>query len=269
VIFALPLYDDNPIRRTPLATYVLIGVCVGACVGAFLWELGQNAQFVALQYGMIPARLFRYARLGPALNGIPPWATIFTSMFLHGGWLHLGGNMLFLWIFGNNVEDLLGRARYLLLYLGAGVAAALVQSLSSPHSHVPMIGASGAIAGVLGAYLMTYPRANVHTFVWIVIFFWIVTVPAWILLGLWFAMQLFSGLMVGPNSPGVAFWAHVGGFSAGIAIYLIVRPRLVHLMQPRRTPIWATAPPRMMTGRRTFYRGSVPDAGPRPPRRDR
>ncbi len=257
MIFALPLYDDNPIRRAPVVTYTLIGMCLGA----FLWQLAQDPDRVAFEFGMIPARLFHYGRLPPELETLPPWATIFTSMFLHGGWAHLGGNMLFLWIFGNNVEDLLGRGRYLLLYLGSGAAAALVQALSAPQSEVPMIGASGAIAGVLGAYLLTYPRANVHCFVWIVIFFWIVTVPAWILLGLWFAMQLLSGLNVGPDSPGVAFWAHIGGFGAGLIVYLFLRPRRVILLQSQKTPIWATAPPSALTGRRTFYRGSVPDAG--------
>jgi membrane associated rhomboid family serine protease len=259
VIFAIPLYDDNPIRRPPLVTYALIGMCVGA----FLWQLGQPARIVALQFGMVPALLFGYRELPEAIAIIPPWATLFTSMFLHGGWLHLAGNMLFLWIFGNNVEDLLGRGRYLVLYLGSGVSAALAQALPAAHSPIPMIGASGAIAGVLGAYLMIYPRANVHVFVWIVIFFWIVTVPAWILLGLWFAMQLLSGLAVAANSPGVAFWAHVGGFAAGIILFLLLRPRRVGLLQPQRTPIWATAPPSALIGRRTFHRGTVPDAGPR------
>jgi rhomboid family protein len=257
MIFALPLYDDNPIRRAPLVTYFLIGMCLGA----FLWQLGQNAEIVAYEYGMVPARLFGYARLTPELATIPAWATLFTSMFLHGGWLHLGGNMLFLWIFGNNVEDLLGRLRYLVLYLSSGVAAALVQALSSPSSHIPMIGASGAVAGVLGAYLVTYPRANVHCFVWIIIFFWIVTVPAWILLGLWFAGQLLGGLTLSPGSPGVAVWAHVGGFATGIFLFLVLRPHQVRLLQPQKTPVWATAPPRALSGRRTFHRGSVPDAG--------
>ncbi|HEV8679452.1 MAG TPA: rhomboid family intramembrane serine protease [Stellaceae bacterium] len=259
MIFALPLYDDNPIREAPVVTFALIGMCIGA----FLWQLGQDEETVAFQYGMVPAVLFGYAHLSPRLAAIPAWATIFTSMFLHGGWLHLGGNLLFLWIFGNNVEDLLGRVRYLLLYLSSGVAAALVQALSAPESHVPMLGASGAVAGVLGAYLMTYPRANVHCFVWIVIFFWIMTVPAWILLGLWFAMQLLSGLASDPDSPGVAFWAHVGGFATGIVLFLLLRPRRVSLLQPQRTPIWATVPPGALLGRRTFHRGSVPDAGPR------
>lgn len=259
MIFAIPLYDDNPIRRSPVVTYALIGMCIGA----FLWQLDQEPETVAFVFGMVPARLFHYARLPSEFAIIPPWATIFTSMFLHGGWLHLGGNMLFLWIFGNNVEDLVGRGRYLLLYLGSGAAAALVQALLMPHAEIPMIGASGAIAGVLGAYLITYPRSNVHTFVWIVIFFWIVTVPAWIMLGLWFLMQLVSGLAERPGSPGVAFWAHVGGFGTGIILYLLLRPRRVVLLQPQKTPMWAAVPPKALTGRRTFHRGSVPDAGQR------
>jgi membrane associated rhomboid family serine protease len=258
MIVAIPLYDDNPIRETPIVTYALIGMCVGA----FLWQLGQDAHLVALQYGMIPAVLLGYRDLPPSLAVLPAWATIFTSMFLHGGWFHLGGNMLFLWVFGNNIEDLLGRGRYLLLYLSSGVAAVLVQALMSPHSLVPMIGASGAIAGVLGAYLMTYPRANVHCFVWIILFFSIVAVPAWILLGLWFAMQLFSAVTTGPGAPGVAFWAHAGGFVVGILLFLLMRPRRVTLLQPQRTPNWATAPPSALgDGRRAFHRGSVPDAG--------
>ena len=260
MIFALPLYDDNPIRDAPLVTFALIGMCIGA----FLWQLSQNEAAVGLQYGMIPAVLFGYAHLAPGLAVIPPWATLFTSMFLHGGWAHLGGNVLFLWIFGNNIEDLLGRARFVLLYLASGVAAALIQALSAPHSHVPMVGASGAIAGVLGAYLMTYPRANVHCFVWLVIFFWIVTVPAWILLGLWFGMQLLSGLAASPDSPGVAFWAHVGGFATGIILFVVLRPRRVGLLQPQRTPIWARMPPGALVGRRTFHRGSVRGAGRHP-----
>jgi membrane associated rhomboid family serine protease len=259
VIFALPLYDDNPIREPPVVTYGLIGMCIGA----WLWQLGQPEEAVAYRFGMIPAVLFGYRELPPGLGAIPPWATIFTSMFLHGGWFHLGGNMLFLWIFGNNVEDLLGRARFILLYLSSGAAAALVQALSAKHAMIPMVGASGAVAGVLGAYLITYPRANVHCFVWIVVFFWVVTVPAWILLGFWFGMQLFSGVTTGPESPGVAFWAHVGGFVAGIMLFLLLRTRRVPLLQPQRTPIWATVPPSALIGRRTFHRGSVPDAGGR------
>ena len=272
MIFALPLYDDNPIERLPLVTYILIGMCIGA----FLWQLGQDPEVVAYQFGMVPAVLFGYRELPPALAIIPPLATLVTSMFLHGGWGHLGGNMLFLWIFGNNVEDLLGRGRFVVLYLGSGVVAALMQALSATHSQVPMLGASGAIAGVLGAYLMTYPRANVHCLVWVVIFFWIVTVPAWILLGLWFAMQLISGLAAGPTAPGdiaadqklaydlQEFFQIIEAYQEG-GFYspLQVDNARSTMLQAQKTPIWATVAPGDLAGRQTFHRGSVPDAGRR------
>ncbi len=259
MVFALPLYDDNPTVRAPIVTCCLIGLCVGA----FLWQLGNNQHQVIFSYGMIPAVLFGSAHLAPALHVLPAWGTLFTSMFLHGGWFHLIGNMVFLWIFGNNIEDVLGHARYLVLYLLCGVAAALVQALFSPASHVPMVGASGAIAGVLGAYLLLYPRANVHCFIWIVIFFRIINVPAWILLGLWFAMQLFSGLAAAPGRPGVAFWAHIGGFLAGMALVSVMRPPGIDLMQQARSDIFHSTRPGTFPGRGAGHRGSVPSAGRR------
>ncbi|MBV8118814.1 MAG: rhomboid family intramembrane serine protease [Alphaproteobacteria bacterium] len=256
-MFALPLYDDNPARRAPVVNYLLIGLCIGA----FFWELGQNQHRVVYGYAMIPAVLFGRAHLAPYLHPLPPWVTIFTSMFLHGGWFHLIGNMLFLWIFGHNVEDELGHFRYIVLYLASGVAAALIQGLSDPGSHVPMIGASGAIAGVLGAYAVLSPRANVHVFVWIVIFFRIVNVPAWILLGLWFAMQLISGVEQGRNGPGVAFWAHVGGFVAGMLLLTQLRRHGTLLLRPQRSAMLATTRPRTFLEQRRASRGSVPSAG--------
>lgn len=262
MIFALPLYDDNPIRRTPVVTWFLIGLCSGA----FLWELGHDQHRLFYSYGMIPAVLFGSAHLAPGLRAVPAWATVLTSMFLHGGWLHLIGNMLFLWIFGNNVEDALGHFRYLFLYLASGVAAALVQAGSSAASHVPMIGASGAIAGVLGAYLLLYPRANVHVFVWIVIFFRMVNIPAWIMLGLWFAMQLAGALMRAPGTPGVAVWAHAGGFVGGVILIAVLRPSGVGLLQPPRRSGLAAARPDAFATRPQTGRGSVPAAG-RPYRR--
>jgi membrane associated rhomboid family serine protease len=257
VIFALPLYDDNPVRRTPVVNYLLIGFCIGA----FWWQLGHNQHRVLYGYGMIPAVLFGTAHLNPYLHVLPAWATVFTSMFLHGGWFHLIGNMLFLWIFGHEVEDELGHLRYLVLYLASGVAAALVQGFSNPGSHVPMIGASGAIAGVLGAYAILSPRANIHVFVWIVIFFRIINVPAWALLGLWFAMQLISGLEQARGRPGVAFWAHVGGFVAGMILVILLRQHGTSLLQPRRSAVFATAPPAAFARARRASRGSVPSAG--------
>ena len=257
MILALPLYDDNPIQRAAVVNYSLIGLCVGA----FLWQLGHNQHQILFGYGMIPAVLFGSAHLAPHLRVLPAWATLFTSMFLHGGWFHLIGNMLFLWIFGNNVEDALGHLRYLVLYLVSGVAAALLQALFDPSSHVPMIGASGAIAGALGAYVALFPRANVHVFVWIVIFFRIVNVPAWTLLGLWFAMQLVSGLTQGHGNPGVAFWAHVGGFVTGIVLVVVLRPPGVALLQPPRSTGFASARPGAFAGARRAGGGSVPPAG--------
>lgn len=262
MFFFLPLYDDNPIGRSPVVTYALIGLCIGV----FLWQLGQDADAVAYSYGMIPAVVFGSAKLPPALAVLPPWATIFTSMFLHAGWLHLGGNMLFLWIFGNNIEDLLGHVRYLLLYLLSGVAAAMGQALADPTSTIPMLGASGAIAGVLGAYLLIYPNANVHVLVLVIIFLRIVTVPAWIMLGLWFAAQLLSGLL-SESGAGVAFWAHVCGFVTGIVLVVLLRPGGLALLRPPRTARFLTAPPRQFVGRHNFH-GSVPDAGPSRFRRD-
>jgi membrane associated rhomboid family serine protease len=261
MIFALPLYDDNPTARDPIVTYLLIGLCVGA----FLWQLGQNETAVIYQYGMIPARLFGLWH-PRGYQVIPAWATLVTSMFLHGGWFHLIGNMMFLWIFGNNIEDVLGRGRFLLFYLCCGVIAALTQAISSYGTHVPMVGASGAIAGVLGAYLLLYPSANVRVFVWIVIFFRIVNVPAWILLGLWFAMQVLSGLERSPGTPGVAFWAHVGGFVAGVVLVTLLRPRGLPLLQPQRSRAFVTLPPSAFPSHRTFDGGSVPPVG-RPYRR--
>ena len=259
MIFAVPLYDDNPTARDPIVTYVLIGLCVGAFLWQFQFEPREETA-VLYTYGMVPARLFGlwHPRV---YQVVPSWATLLTSMFLHGGWLHLIGNMVFLWIFGNNVEDALGRGRYLLLYLACGVAAALTQALSSPADRAPMVGASGAIAGVLGAYLLLYPWSKVHVFLWIVIFFRIVTVPAWILLGLWFAMQLVSGVSRPAGSPGVAFWAHIGGFVSGLILVVVLRPAGVPLFLPARSRGFVAIRPRAFAGRRTFHRGSVPDTG--------
>ena len=258
MIFAIPLSDDNPSDRAPVTTCLLIGLCTGA----FLWELGHNQRLVSFTYGMIPAELFGLWRPLRIFQVLPPWATIFTSMFLHGGWIHLIGNMIYLWIFGNTVEDVLGRGRYILLYFCCGTVAALTQAAVNPASHIPMIGASGAIAGVLGAYLLLHPGGNVRCFVWIVIFFRIVNVPAWAMLGIWFMMNLVSGLMASPGRPGVAFWAHVGGFLSGLVLVVVLRPSGAPLLQAPRTQAFAVSRPAAFAGARG--RGSVPQAGRRP-----
>src|SRR5215468_2945592 len=259
MIFAVPISDDNPTLSAPILTFALIGVCVGA----FLWQLGHDERVILYSYGMVPAELFGLWHPPRSYQVLPPGVKVLTSMFLHGGWFHLIGNMLYLWIFGNNVEDVLGRGRYLLLYLACGSAAALAQAFANPTSHIPMVGASGAIAGVLGAYLLLHPGANVRCFIWIVIFFRIVNVPAWMMLGLWFAMQLVSGLMASPGRPGVAFWAHVGGFVAGLVLVTVLRPSGVPMLQPSRSQAFAIARPGALAGYGASRRGSVPQAGHR------
>lgn len=264
MIFAIPLYDDTPRLRAPAVTYGLIG----ACAIAFLWQTGLSPEAghkVALSLGMIPAVLFGHAALPPDLGLVPPWATVFTCMFLHESWLHLGGNMLYLWIFGKGVESALGAPRYLALYFLCGAIAALTQAGMSPTSTVPMIGASGAIAGVLGAYLVLFPRSNVVVFVWIIILVRLITVPGVILLGLWFLLQLISAGASAAGEAGVAFWAHVGGFVAGAVLVLGLHKRGFAIWQPSRSAAFQVARPR--DARAGFGRGSVPSAGRRRVRR--
>jgi membrane associated rhomboid family serine protease len=225
----IPLRDDNPIRSRPVVTVALIVLCTLV----FFWQLSLSAngqQQAAYLFGLIPAVLFGNAQLEG--QWIPAGATIITSMFLHGGWLHLIGNMLYLWIFGDNIEDRLGRGRFVVFYLVCGVVAALGQGVADPRSEVPMIGASGAISGVLGAYLVLYPRAKVLVLLPLLIFVTTVRVPALVVLGIWFAGQLLSSLVAAPGSGGgVAFAAHVGGFVAGVVlIRLFLRDR----RRPRR-----------------------------------
>jgi len=242
-MLALPLYDDYPRSGTPAVTYGLIA----ACAAVFLWQDGldpQAADAVAYTYGMVPAVLFGDAELPARMRAVPPWATVFTSMFLHGGWLHLLGNMLYLWLFGRGVESALGGARYLLFYFICGAAAGLTQALVSPAATIPMIGASGAIAGVLGAYLVLHPRGNVVVLIWIFVLVRLVTVPAVILLGIWFFLQLMSALAAPLNEPGVATWAHVGGFIVGVVLTPFFRRPGVPMMPPARTTPFSLAPPR-------------------------
>lgn len=208
-----PLRDDNPTARAPVVTVALIGTC--ALV--FLWQFqAGGVDLVALRYGLIPARLFGGAA-DPAGAAAAP-ATVLTSMFLHGGIMHLIGNMLFLWIFGDNVEDATGRLRFLAFYLLAGAGAAATQVAMAPHSGIPMIGASGAVSGVLGAYLLLYPRAQVATLVFLGIFITVIRIRAWVLLLVWFGGQALPALTTPPGAPGVAWFAHVGGFVAGAAL---------------------------------------------------
>lgn len=226
-----PLKDDIPSHRRPIVTIALIATCVLV----YFWQvsLGQAGAYAVYSYGFIPAVLLEGASLPPELAVVPPLATLLTSMFLHGGLMHLAGNMLYLWVFGNNIEDNLGHARFLVFYLLCGIVAAFAQALPDPSSEIPMIGASGAISGVLGGYLILYPHARVHVLIPFG-FMFLHTIRAGWLLGFWFVFQLLSGLFSNAAEGGVAFWAHVGGFVAGMALILVMRDR--------RRPIWRSRP---------------------------
>jgi membrane associated rhomboid family serine protease len=247
----IPLRDANPVSRRPVVTIALIAVCVAV----FGYELliqsgGGDAALERLfrDFGLVPRELT--ATFGPGADQADvryrELLGAFTSMFLHGGWIHLIGNLLYLWIFGNNIEDRLGRLGFLVFYLFGGVAAAATQVLIAPTSDVPVIGASGAIAAVLGAYLVFYPRARVLSLVFLGFFYQLLDVPAVIVLGLWFALQLVDGvasLGVQSSAGGVALFEHIGGFVAGVVIALLVR-----FVGGARGPRAARSPGRMGVG---------------------
>jgi rhomboid family protein len=226
-----PLHDDNPTQLFPLFTLVIIGACVAAWV--YLQGAGFSTQTLdgsICTLGAIPAEVTgRVGAPGPCPLGGLTWQTLFTSMFLHGGWMHLIGNMWFLWIFGNNVEDSMGRLRFLVFYVLTGVIAGAAFVFFNPTSAMPLVGASGAISGVMGAYLVLYPRARVDTLFFFFIFFKVIPVPAWVILGYWFLIQLLSSTSGGASGAGVAYAAHVGGFLAGVLLVpLFANRRLVH-----------------------------------------
>jgi membrane associated rhomboid family serine protease len=213
----IPLRDDNPTRTRPIVTSVILGLCVIT----FLWQLalgprGNEAAVYAL--GFIPAVVFGSADLPEQLIWVPPPVTIFTSMFLHGGLLHLAGNLLYLWIFADNVEDRMGTRRFVLFYGLCGIAAALAQAIPDLDSQIPMIGASGAVSGVLGAYIILFPRARVLVAIPVFVVLYTLRLPAVWVLGVWFLGQLLSSVAMSSAGAGIAFRAHVGGFVAGVLL---------------------------------------------------
>jgi membrane associated rhomboid family serine protease len=240
----IPIKDDIPTRRFPVVTVLLIAINV-VVYFAFeqgLWGLGDLGNARVGEYGAIPFEITNPGQNagGPA-DQAPFWLTILTSMFLHGSLLHLGGNMLFLWIFGNNIEDSMGRLTFVVFYLLGGVAALALQVAMDPNSIIPTVGASGAIAAVLGAYARLYPRARVVTAVFIVIFFTIVTLPALLVRGLWFLLQLLPAFSepAGSAGGGVAYFAHIGGFLFGVlAVKLFANNVHEDYDRPHRIPVY-------------------------------
>ncbi len=221
----IPLRDENTSTTVPVVTRGLI--VVNSVF--FLYELllGPDLGDFLFAWGMVPLRVHQALAFGSEPLTFPAFSFL-TSMFLHGGWLHLLGNMWYLWIFGDNVEDRLGHGRFLLFYLGSGLVAGAVQYLTHPLARVPTVGASGAIAGVLGAYAVAFPRARVVTLVPLFPFFQVVALPALVVLGLWFALQFFSGaLSLASTSAGggIAFWAHIGGFAFGFLVMRVAGRR--------------------------------------------
>ncbi len=217
----IPLKDDIPSYRKPLITtgLIILNILV------YLYQLiqGQYFEQFIVKYGTIPYEIMHGQELTPELAA-PISLTLFTAMFLHGGLFHLGGNMLYLWIFGDNVEDKLGHLRFLIFYLLSGMAASLAHVITSPGSQIPMVGASGAIAGVLGAYLIRFPQARIQTLIFLGFFVRVVRIPALFVLGFWFILQLLYGLpSLGAQGGGVAWFAHIGGFLAGIFLFKVMR----------------------------------------------
>ena len=222
-MFFFPFSDDNPTTNRPYVCYCLIAICVVI----FLWQssLPTNLSNEAVyNFGVVPAAL-----LGNQESYISPSLSVFTSMFMHGSWMHLIGNMVFLWIFGDNIEDSMGSGKFIMFYFLSGIGAALLQAIIDPSSTIPMIGASGAIAGVLGGYLLLHPKANVNVLMWIIIFISVIRVPAFIVLGFWIIGQFFNASF--GSEGGVAYFAHIGGFVAGMLLIPFFKKQEILLFQ--------------------------------------
>jgi hypothetical protein len=212
----IPIRDDNPTHSVPIITYLLIALNIIFFI--FQTMLGSSNEQFIYQYALIPAEVTTTLSLGSMFN-------IFTSMFMHAGFVHLGGNMLYLWIFGDNVEDRLGKGRYLFFYILGGTIASLAHIITNPGSQIPTVGASGAIAAVLGAYLVLFPKQKVLTLIPLGFWLRMTMLPASIVLGVWFLFQFFQGVLSlgGPDIGGVAFWAHIGGFVSGVLLGLLLK----------------------------------------------
>jgi membrane associated rhomboid family serine protease len=227
----IPIKDINPTERFAIVTLIITVLNIAV----FLYELvlgPQAGEIFVDSFALIPKRLF--SRVPEASHAVPAVAALFTSMFLHGGFLHIAGNMLYLWIFGNNVEDSMGRIRFIVFYFLCGIIAAYTHAIANAASMVPMIGASGAISGVLGAYLVLYPRARVLTLIVFGLYIRTVEVPAMFVLGFWFVFQFLNAFLSASTGGGVAWYAHIGGFLAGILLIGIFKRRNVTWWSKRR-----------------------------------
>jgi membrane associated rhomboid family serine protease len=229
----IPLHDDNPTRTIPVITMLVIV----ACSFIFFWQLslGPGVQRAIYGLGLIPVVFLNFEQLPIELVMVPSWSTLFTSMFLHGGWMHLIGNMLYLWIFGNNIEDIMGHGRFIIFYLLCGAAAALGQALPNPQSTIPMIGASGAISGVLGAYLLLFPHARILVAIPLGFIIHTTRLAAGWVLAFWFVLQVINSYFSGQQEGGVAWGAHIGGFIAGMLLIPLFKYKNVKFFAPRRS----------------------------------
>lgn len=220
----IPLRDDNPAVLKPVVTWTMIGLCTLVLVWLQLLSDAQAGRAM-LALGVVPAVLLGQAELAPGLAWVPAWSTLLTSLFIHGGWFHLLGNMLYLWIFGNNVEDAMGHGRYLVFYLLCGLAGSAAHLWSAPDSAVPLVGASGAISGVLGAYLLLFPRARVLVGLPLGFYIHTLYLPAVTVLAFWLVLQVVSAILAPAEGGGVAWLAHLGGFAAGMLLASLFKRR--------------------------------------------
>lgn len=230
-----PIRDENPTQHLSVATYALLAINILVWLGIQHFGSEPGLSKSICQFGAIPGELLGTVPAGTqfplgggavcTITSVPSWQTVLTSMFMHGGWFHILGNMWFLYVFGDNVEDAMGPLRFVLFYLLCGAAAAGAQILSNPESPIPMVGASGAIGGVMGAYALLFPHIRVHVLLILVIIVTRIVLPAWAMLGYWFVIQFVGGAMAPAEGGGVAFWAHIGGFAAGALLVFVFRDR--------------------------------------------
>ena len=245
-MFFIPLYDEIISKRRPTITWLIITICVLV----FFWQLSLDAktsQLALYQFGFVPAIVFNEESLPAGLSILHPWFTVFSSMFLHGGWIHLGSNVLYLWVFGDNVEDSMGPTKFVCFYLLCGTAATFTHAMIDTSSTVPLVGASGGIAGIIGAYLMLYPKAAVRCLLVIVIFISFTNLPAWLVLGFWIVGQFVAlPLALDSGGGGIAYLAHIGGFFAGVTLIAFFKDKNLHFFSNNNR---STTP----TGRRISY----------------